>query len=66
MKLIQGDCLVEMKNLIKDNVKVDLVLTDLPYGTTQCKWDSVIPFNKMWSILHKLTYKNSSIIFFGN
>jgi site-specific DNA-methyltransferase (adenine-specific) len=66
MKLIQGDCLVEMKNLIKDNVKVDLVLTDLPYGTTQCKWDSVIPFNKMWSILHKLTYKNSAMIFFGN
>ena len=45
-KLIKGDCLVEMKN-IKSN-SVNLILADLPYGTTKCKWDSIIPFEPLW------------------
>ena len=66
MKLIQGDCLVEMRNLIKDNVKVDMVLTDLPYGITQCKWDSIIPFEEMWDCVNQLTYERTPLLFFGN
>jgi site-specific DNA-methyltransferase (adenine-specific) len=65
MKLIQGECITEMRNLIKDNVKVDMVLTDLPYGTTQCKWDNIIPFEDMWDCLDKLTYDNTPIVLFG-
>src|SRR5487761_581078 len=45
--LMQGDCLQRMKE-IPDNY-VDLVLCDLPYGTTQCAWDSVIPFDPLWA-----------------
>jgi len=44
--LIHGDCFVEMDKLITDGVKVDAIITDPPYGTTSCKWDSVIPFKK--------------------
>ena len=48
MQLIQGDCIEEMQKLIDKDVKVDLILTDLPYGTTSCKWDNIIPFESMW------------------
>ena len=44
-KLINGDCIDEMQKLIDDGVKVDMVLTDPPYGTTENKWDSIIPFH---------------------
>ena len=44
--LIQGDCLEVMDTLIKEGIKVDAIITDPPYGSTACKWDSVIPFNK--------------------
>ena len=46
IKLYKGDCLIE-SDKIKDG-SVDLILTDPPYGTTACKWDSVIPFEPMW------------------
>ena len=52
--LIQGDCLEEMDKLIATGTKVDLILTDPPYGTTACKWDSVIPFEAMWNRLNVL------------
>lgn len=52
IELIHGDCLEVMPDLTD---KVDLVLADPPYGTTQCKWDDVIPFNKMWPNLWRLT-----------
>ena len=60
MKLIHGDCLEEMDKLIEKGVKVDCILTDPPYGTTSCKWDSIIPFDKMWERLNKLIKHNSS------
>ena len=66
MRLIQGDCIEEMNNLINEGVKVDLSLTDLPYGTTQCKWDSIIPFTNMWQSLHELIKKDTPMVFFGN
>ena len=44
IKLYQGDCLEVMDNLISEGIKVDAVITDPPYGTTECKWDSIIPY----------------------
>ena len=63
-KLIQGDCLEVMKK-IPDGF-VDLVLTDPPYGTTACKWDSVIPFEPMWEQLHRVIKPNGAIVLFGS
>lgn len=61
--MIHGDCLEEMKK-IPDN-SVDCVLTDPPYGTTQCKWDTVIPFEPMWKELKRITKDNGAICLFG-
>ena len=63
--LIHGDCLEEMDKLIDNGVKVDCVLTDPPYGTTDCKWDTIIPFDEMWSKLKQLTNPTSPIVLFG-
>lgn len=60
MKLMHGDCLDRM-NDIPDG-SVDMVLTDPPYGTTACKWDSVIPFEPMWAQLKRVTKKNGAIV----
>ena len=65
VKLIQGDCLTIMQDLIDDGVKVDMVLTDPPYGQTYCKWDSVISFEKLWEKIDRLTKTNSPIVLFG-
>lgn len=61
MQLILGDCIEEMKN-IKDK-SVDIVLTDPPYGTTACKWDSIVPFSPMWKELKRIT--KGPILIFG-
>jgi site-specific DNA-methyltransferase (adenine-specific) len=66
IKLYNGDCLEVMDKLIKDGVKVDAIITDPPYGTTACKWDSVIPFDKMWERLNKLIKPNGAIVLFGS
>jgi len=66
VKLIQGDCITEMQKLIDEGVKVDMVLTDPPYGTTACKWDSIIPFESMWECLNGLTYDNTPVALFGS
>ena len=66
IRLIQGDCIKAMHDLINENIKVDLVLTDLPYGTTQCRWDTIIPFTDMWDCLKELTLPTTPVIFFGN
>ena len=55
-----------MDKLIEDGVKVDMILTDPPYGTTQCKWDSVIPLDKMWERINKLTTDTTPILLFGS
>ena len=62
-KLILGDCLEELKKI--SDKSVDIVLTDPPYGTTQCKWDSVIPFEPMWKELKRIIKDNSCIVLFG-
>ena len=60
VKLMQGDCLEQMKSI--PDGSVDMVLTDPPYGTTACKWDSVIPFEPMWAHLKRITKKNGAIV----
>lgn len=63
-KLYQGDCLEVMKNI--EDGSVDLILTDPPYGTTACKWDSVIPFDTMWEQLNRIIKPNGAIVLFGS
>ena len=63
--LYQGDCLEVMDRLIEQGIKVDAVITDPPYGTTACKWDSVIPFDLMWERLNKLINDNGAIGIFA-
>ena len=65
-ELYNGDCLKVMDKLIKEGVKVDCILTDVPYGTTACKWDTIIPFEPMWERINKLIKNNSAIILFGS
>ena len=66
MRLIQGDCISVMDQLITENIKVDLVLTDLPYGTTQCRWDNIIDYEDMWTCINQLTYPTTPVLLFGN
>lgn len=66
IKLYQGDCLEVMDNLISEGIKVDAIITDPPYGTTECKWDSIIPFDKMWERINKLIKDNGVIALFGS
>jgi len=60
MNLMQGDCLELMKSI--PDGSLDMVLTDPPYGTTACKWDSVIPFEPMWEQLRRVTKKSGAIV----
>lgn len=62
-KLLFGDCLERMKEI--PDGSVDLILTDPPYGTTACKWDSVIPFEPMWEQLKRIIKSNGAIVLFG-
>jgi len=64
--LYNGDCLEIMDKLIAQGVKVDAIITDPPYGTTACKWDSVIPFEEMWQRLKLLRNDNTPIVLFGS
>jgi len=59
-----GDCLEVMKT-IEDN-SIDAIITDLPYGTTACKWDSVIDFDLMWEQLNRIIKPNGAIVLFGS
>lgn len=65
-KLYNGDCLEVMDKLIEEGVVVDAIICDPPYGTTACKWDTVIPFEDMWSRLNKLIKPNGAMALFGN
>jgi len=64
INLMHGDCLAEMKNI--PDKSVDMVLADVPYGTTACKWDVVIPFDLMWIELKRITKDNGAICLFGS
>lgn len=65
-KIFNGECIKVMDYLIENNVKVNSVICDIPYGTTACPFDEIIPFDKMWDRLYKLTYDNSPIVLFSS
>lgn len=60
INLMQGDCLKRMEEI--PDGSVDMVLCDLPYGTTACKWDSVIPFEPLWKHYKRVCKKNAAIV----
>lgn len=62
--LRQGDCLEVMKDI--PDGSVDMVLCDLPYGLTHCKWDSVIPIEKLWEQYKRIVKSNGAIVLFGS
>lgn len=55
-----------MDSLIKLEIKVNSVICDIPYGTTACSWDEIIPFKEMWDRLDKITYDSSPIVLFSS
>ena len=63
IKLIHGDCLEKLKDI--ETQSIDLILTDPPYGTTQCKWDSIIPFEPLWKELKRIIKDNGCIALFA-
>ena len=63
MKLLNGDCLELMSNI--PSKSVDLILCDLPYGMTDCKWDNVIPFDKLWTLYYNVIKDNGAIVLFS-
>ena len=64
IQLIKGDCLVEMKNI--PDKSIDCIICDLPYGTTACKWDNVIPFEPLWAQYKRIIKDNGAIVLFGS
>jgi DNA modification methylase len=64
IQLYKGDCLEAMKSIADKSI--DAIITDPPYGTTACKWDSVIPFDLMWEQLNRIIKDNGAIVLFGS
>tara|TARA_R110000744_G_scaffold6842_1_gene23627 strand:- start:16 stop:759 length:744 start_codon:yes stop_codon:yes gene_type:complete len=64
MDLYKGDCLEVMKTI--ESGSIDAIITDPPYGTTACKWDSVIDFDLMWEQLNRIIKPNGAIVLFGS
>ena len=58
--LMKGDCLERIKEIPSGSV--DMILTDPPYGTTACKWDSIIPLEPMWKQLKRIIKPNGAIV----
>ena len=61
VELYNGDCLKEMSNI--SDSSVDMIMADLPYGMTACKWDSIIPLEPMWKEFKRITKLNSPMVF---
>ena len=62
--LIKGECIEQMKLIPSGSI--DAIITDPPYGTTACKWDSVIDFELMWEQLNRIIKPNGAIVLFGS
>lgn len=63
-KVVEGDCLKVMKKI--PDKSIDMILCDLPYGTTQNKWDSVIPLDKLWAQYNRIIKDNGAIVLTSN
>ena len=59
-EMLLGDCLELMKDI--PNGSIDMILADLPYGTTACKWDTIIPFDKLWEQYERIIKPNGAIV----
>jgi len=59
-EILLGDCLELMKDI--PNESIDMILCDLPYGTTECKWDTIIPFEPLWKQYERLIKPNGAIV----
>jgi len=64
MKLINADCLTELPKI--PDKSIDAIITDIPYGTTACSWDTIIPFEPMWGQLKRIIKDNGAIVLFGS
>ena len=64
MKLYKGDCLEVMRGIADKSI--DLIICDLPYGTTQCSWDEVIPFDLLWEQYRRIIKPGRAIVLFGS
>jgi len=64
MQLIHGDCLEKMKDI--SDKSIDMILCDLPYGTTACKWDVIIPFEPLWEQYKRIIKDRGAIVLFGS
>ena len=60
IKLHKGDCLIEMDKI--EDKSVDMILADLPYGTTACKWDTIIPFEPLWEQYERIIKDDGAIV----
>lgn len=63
VRLIQGDCLKLMKQI--PDKSIDMILCDLPYGTTSCKWDTIIPFEPLWQEYERIIKDENAIVLFA-
>jgi len=63
-EILLGDCLELMKDI--PNGSIDMILADLPYGTTACKWDTIIPFEPLWEQYERIIKPNGAIVLFGS
>lgn len=64
IRLWQGDCLELMKDI--EDESIDMICCDLPYGTTACKWDTVIPFDLLWEQYERIIKSNGAIVLTGS
>ena len=64
IKLFCGDCLDEMKNI--EDKSVNLILCDLPYGSTSCSWDIIIPFDDLWKEYNRVLQDNGIVVLFSS
>ena len=62
-ELLNGNCLDLMKDI--PDKSIDMILCDLPYGTTKCSWDVIIPFEPLWEQYERIIKDNGAIVLFG-
>lgn len=62
-KLLLGNCLEVMNNF--PDKSIDMIFSDLPYGTTHCKWDSIIPLKPLWKQYERIIKDNGAILLFA-
>ena len=64
-ELYLGDCINVLQELVDKGYSVDCIITDPPYGVTSCKWDTVLPLEKVWNLIHKISKETANIILFS-